>query len=88
MDLYGNYSTNKNKVLKLAQDADGNDINLDGFIQQQELEDLFMSDYLRQWGGVDSSDGTPYYIVGGDEELMLHQVLKLRLTTTQQDKLL
>ena len=65
-DLYGNYSTNKNKVLKLAQDADGNDINLDGFYTATRVGRPIYEYYLRQWGGVDSSDGTPYYIVGGD----------------------
>ena len=29
-DIYGNVSTNDNEVLKLAQTADGEDINLDG----------------------------------------------------------
>ena len=28
-DIYGNVSTNENEVLTLAQDAEGNDINLD-----------------------------------------------------------
>ena len=66
MDLYGNYSTNENKVLRLAQDAEGNDLNLDGFYTATRVGRPIYEYYLRQYGGVDSSDGTPYYVVGGD----------------------
>jgi TonB-linked SusC/RagA family outer membrane protein len=66
MDLYGNYSTNKNKVLRLAQDAEGNDINLDGFYTATRVGRPIYEYYLRQWGGVDSANGSPLYIVGGD----------------------
>ena len=45
---------------------DGNDINLDGFYTATRVGRPIYEYYLRQWAGVDSSDGTPYYIVGGD----------------------
>jgi hypothetical protein len=66
MDLYGNYSTNENQVLRLAQDAEGNDLNLDGFYTATRVGRPIYEYYLRQYGGVDSADGTPYYVVGGD----------------------
>jgi TonB-linked SusC/RagA family outer membrane protein len=66
-DLYGNYATNDNEILELAKDAQGNDINLDGGYQASRVGKSIRAWYLRTWGGVDSSDGRPYYIVGGDE---------------------
>ena len=66
-DLYGNYATNDNEILELAKDAQGNDINLDGGYQASRVGRSIRAWYLRTWGGVDSSDGRPYYIVGGDE---------------------
>ena len=66
-DLYGNYATNDNEILELAQDAQGNDINLDGGYNASRVGRSIGAWFLRTWGGVDSSDGRPYYIVGGDE---------------------
>ena len=65
--IYGNYSTNDNEVLRLAKDAAGNDINLDGGYNATRVGRSINSWYLRTWGGVDSNDGRPYYIVGGDQ---------------------
>ena len=66
-DLYGNYATNDNEILELAQDAQGNDINLDGGYNASRVGRSIGAWFLRTWGGVDSADGRPYYIVGGDE---------------------
>lgn len=65
--IYGNYATNDNEVLTLAKDAAGNDINLDGGYNATRVGRSVGAWYLRTWGGVDSNDGRPYYIVGGDE---------------------
>ena len=65
-DIYGNVSTNENEVLTLAQDAEGNDINLDGFYTATRVGKSIYEFYLRQFGGVNPDNGNPYYIVGGD----------------------
>ena len=65
-DIYGNVSTNENEVLKLAQDAEGNDINLDGFYTATRVGKSIYEFYLRQFGGVNPDNGNPYYIIGGD----------------------
>jgi len=67
LDLYGNYATNDNEILELAQDAQGNDINLDGGYNASRVGRSIGAWFLRTWGGVDSADGRPYYIKGGDE---------------------
>ena len=53
--------------MTLAKDAAGNDINLDGGYNATRVGRSVGSWYLRTWGGVDSNDGRPYYIVGGDQ---------------------
>ena len=66
--LYGNYATNDNEILELAQDAQGNDINLDGgFYNASRVGRSIGAWFLRTYGGVDSNDGRPYWIIGGDE---------------------
>ena len=65
-DIYGNVSTNDNEILRLAQDANGNDINLDGSRQASRVGRPIYEWYLRTWGGVNPDDGTPYWLVGGD----------------------
>ena len=65
-ELYGNVSENRDEVLRLAQDAAGNDINLDNSYYTTRVGYPQGQFYLRTWGGVDPADGRPYYIVGGD----------------------
>ena len=65
-DIYGNVSTNDNEILRLAQDAQGNDINLDGFYTASRVGRPIYEYYLRQFGGVNPDDGSPYWLVGGD----------------------
>ncbi len=64
--IYSNYATNDNEILSLAQDAAGNDINLDGSYNASRVGKSIGEWFIRTWGGVDSNDGRPYYIVGGD----------------------
>jgi len=66
MAFYGNYTSTENTVLRLAKDAAGNDINLDGGYFSTRVGASLDQWYMRTWGGVDSNDGRPYYIVGGD----------------------
>ena len=65
-DIYGNVSTNDNEILRLAQDSQGNDINLDGSRQASRVGRPIYEWFLRTWGGVNPDDGTPYWLVGGD----------------------
>lgn len=65
--LYGNYATNDNEILELAKDAQGNDINLDGGYNASRAGRSIGAWFLRTYGGVDSTDGRPYWIIGGDE---------------------
>ena len=55
-DIYGNVSTNDNEILRLAQDANGNDINLDGSRQASRVGRPIYEWYLRTWGGVNPDD--------------------------------
>jgi TonB-linked SusC/RagA family outer membrane protein len=65
-EIYGNVAENRDEVLRLAQDAAGNDINLDNSYYTTRVGHPQAQFYLRTWGGVDSADGRPYYLVGGD----------------------
>ena len=65
-DIYGNVSTNENEVLKLAQTADGQDINLDGTWTATRVGRPIYEYYLRQFGGVRPENGNAYWYVGGD----------------------
>ena len=66
-NLYGNYATNDNEIMSLAQDANGEDINLDGGYNASRVGRSIGAWFLRTYGGVDASDGRPYWITGGDE---------------------
>jgi TonB-linked SusC/RagA family outer membrane protein len=65
-DIYGNVSTNENEVLRLAQTADGEDINLDGTWTATRVGRPIYEYYLRQFGGVRPENGNAYWYVGGD----------------------
>ena len=65
-DIYGNVSTNENEVLKLAQTADGEDINLDGTWTATRVGRPIYEYYLRQFGGVRPDTGNAFWYVGGD----------------------
>jgi TonB-linked SusC/RagA family outer membrane protein len=65
--IYSNYATLDNKVTRLAKDAAGNDINLDGGQQRVRVGEELNTWYLRQWGGVNSENGNPMYIKGGED---------------------
>ena len=65
-DIYGNVSTNDNEVLKLAQTADGEDINLDGTWTATRVGRPIFEYYLRQFGGVRPDTGSAFWFVGGD----------------------
>ena len=54
-NIYGNYATNENEVLKLAQKADGTDINLDGGYNRTRVGEPMGVWYLRGWAGVNLS---------------------------------
>ena len=64
-NIYSNYATNDNKVLKLAQRADGTDINLDGSYNSTRVGMPLDSWYIRGWAGVDPATGDPLYYKGG-----------------------
>ncbi|MGY8946013.1 MAG: SusC/RagA family TonB-linked outer membrane protein [Flavobacteriales bacterium] len=64
-NIYANYATNDNKVLKLAKDADGNDINLDGGYNRTRVGEPMGVWYIRGWAGVNSDTGNPMYYKGG-----------------------
>ena len=64
-NIYGNYATNENEVLKLAQKADGTDINLDGGYNRTRVGEPMGVWYLRGWAGVNSDTGNPMYYKGG-----------------------
>lgn len=64
-NIYGNYATNDNKVLKLAKDASGNDINLDGSYNRTRVGEPMGVWYIRGWAGVNSDTGNPMYYKGG-----------------------
>ena len=65
-DIYGNVSTNDNEVLKLAQTADGEDINLDGTWTATRVGRPIFEYYLRQFGGVRPDTGSAFWYDGGD----------------------
>lgn len=65
-DLYGNVSTNDNEVLRLAQTADGEDINLDGSRSATRVGRPIYEYYLRQYGGVRPETGNAWWTIGGD----------------------
>jgi TonB-linked SusC/RagA family outer membrane protein len=64
--IYSNYATLDNKVTKLAKDAEGNDINLDGGYNRVRVGEELRGWYLRQWAGVNSETGDPMYYKGGE----------------------
>jgi TonB-linked SusC/RagA family outer membrane protein len=66
-NIYTNYATLENKVTKLAKDADGNDLNLDGGYNRVRVGEELRGWYLRQWAGVNSDTGNPMYYKGGEE---------------------
>ena len=68
-DLYGNYTKYYNEILRLAQTADGEYINLDSFFYANRVGRPMDVWNLRQWGGVNSETGMPYFIKGGDADL-------------------
>ncbi len=66
--IYSNYTAIENKVTRLAKDAAGNDINLDGGLSRTRVGEEVDTWYMRQWAGVNSEDGTPMWYKGGDQE--------------------
>ena len=66
-NIYTNYATLENKVTKLAKDADGNDLNLDGGYNRVRVGEELRGWYLRQWAGVNSETGNPMYLKGGED---------------------
>lgn len=64
-NIYGNYASNDNEVLKLAKDASGNDINLDGSYNRTRVGESMGVWYVRGWAGVNSDTGNPMYYKGG-----------------------
>jgi TonB-linked SusC/RagA family outer membrane protein len=66
-NIYTNYATLENKVTKLAKDADGNDLNLDGGYNRVRVGEELRGWYLRQWAGVNSDTGNPMYLKGGED---------------------
>ena len=66
-NIYTNYATLENKVTKLAKDADGNDLNLDGGYNRVRVGEELRGWYLRQWAGVNSDTGNPMYYKGGED---------------------
>ena len=67
-DIYGNYASVENEILRLAQTADGEDINLDSFFYANRVGRPIDTWNLRQWGGVDPATGLAYFIEGGDAD--------------------
>ena len=67
-DLYGNYATVENEITRLAQTADGENINLDSFFYANRVGRSIDTWYMRQWGGVNSDTGSAYFIEGGDAD--------------------
>tara|TARA_B100001939_G_scaffold133433_1_gene115945 strand:+ start:4 stop:3060 length:3057 start_codon:yes stop_codon:yes gene_type:complete len=67
-DLYGNYTTIENEITRLAQTADGEDINLDSFFYANRVGRPIDTWFMRQWGGVDPQTGNAYFIEGGDAD--------------------
>ena len=65
--IYSNYATLENEVTKLAKDAEGNDINLDGGTTRIRVGEELRGWYMRQWAGVNSQDGTPMWYQGGED---------------------
>ena len=52
--------------MRLAQTADGEDINLDGTWTATRVGRPIYEYYLRQFGGVRPENGNAYWYVGGD----------------------
>ena len=65
--VYSNYATLDNKVTKLAKDAEGNDLNLDGGYNRVRVGEELRGWYLRQWAGVNVDTGNPMYYKGGED---------------------
>ncbi|MDC0593621.1 SusC/RagA family TonB-linked outer membrane protein, partial [Flavobacteriaceae bacterium] len=64
--IYSNYATLENKITKLAKDAEGNDLNIDGGYTRSRVGEELNGWYLRQWAGVNSDNGNPMYYKGGE----------------------
>ena len=69
-NIYSNYSTLDNKVTRLAQDAEGNDINNDSGYYRTRVGEELNTWYIRQWAGVNVDTGNPMYYKGGDDHDM------------------
>ncbi len=69
-NIYSNYATLDNKITKLATDAEGNDLNIDGGYTRSRVGEELRGWYLRQWAGVNSDTGNPMYYKGGEDNDM------------------
>ncbi|MGV8945800.1 MAG: SusC/RagA family TonB-linked outer membrane protein [Lutibacter sp.] len=61
----GNMATTRNKVLELAKDGNGNDINITGTTQRVEVGHPVYGWYMPTWAGVDPANGKELWYVDG-----------------------
>ncbi|MEH6408534.1 MAG: SusC/RagA family TonB-linked outer membrane protein, partial [Leeuwenhoekiella sp.] len=64
--LGGNVATNENKVLELATDANGDEINITSNTQQVATGHPVYGWFMPTWAGVDPANGDELYYVDGE----------------------
>ena len=65
INLSGNFSTVNNEVTELAQDPNGDDINIQNYAKKVEVGKPAWSWMLKKWAGVDTETGAPMWYVNG-----------------------
>lgn len=69
INISGNIGTVNNEVTELAQDPNGEDINIQNYAKKVEVGKPVWSWWLKKWAGVDTETGMPtWYINGKDGE--------------------
>ncbi len=63
----GNMSTNNNKVLELAKDLNGDEINISGTTQRVETGHPVYGWYMPTWAGVDPATGSETWYINQNE---------------------
>ena len=66
LSIGGNLATNKNEVLELATDANGNEINITTQTQRVETGHPVYGWYMPTWAGVDPENGDELYYTDGE----------------------
>jgi TonB-linked SusC/RagA family outer membrane protein len=67
LSIGGNLATTENKVLELAKDGNGDEINITGSRTRVESGQPVYGWYMRKWAGVDPTNGDELYYLNGKD---------------------